>query len=139
MFMPGIDNSKTGEEATAEMERWTKAYEAGPTAFMAFHPEGATPMSPTQLGIQAVLCILIGITAAFIVSFFRNTSFLCKVSLVTSMGFIGFLLSDAAYCNWYRYPLDFTGAKLVDKLVGMALVGIVLATIIRNTKTQESK
>ena len=83
--MPGIDNSKTGEEATAEMERWTKAYEAGPTAFMAFHPEGATPMSPTQLGIQAVLDILIGITAAFIVSFFRNTSFLCKVSSRPSM------------------------------------------------------
>lgn len=138
-FVPGMDKSKTGEELTAEMDRWTRAYEAGPTAFLAYHPTGKAPMGTQELGLQALFDVLVGISAAFIVSFFRHTNFLCKVMLVGSIGLIAFLETDAPYYNWYRFPLNYTGMQLIDKLGGMVLVGFVLAAMIRNSKTEVSK
>lgn len=130
-LMPGMDLSLKGDALNAEMERWTRAWEAGPTGFLVFNLTGTTPVSPLNLVVQAVIDILIGIAAATVVSFFRPTRYGCRVALVVAIGLIAFLYTNATYMNWYRFPLDYTGARLLDMLAGMLVVGIVVGAIVR--------
>ncbi|MEM7454511.1 MAG: hypothetical protein AAF456_09175 [Planctomycetota bacterium] len=130
-FMPGWDRSLTGEELNSELARWNGAYESGPTGFLIFHPTGTSPISPRQLGVQLILDLFIGVFAAFIISHCANAGFVSKLTIAGLCGVLAFLASDAAYCNWFRYPLDFTLAKFADKVCGFLLVGLTLAILIK--------
>src|SRR5262245_18917850 len=65
-FMPGYDMNRKLTEA--EETAFQAKYEAGPTAFLVYHPTGVKAISPWALIRQALFNILCGLIAAFIIS-----------------------------------------------------------------------
>lgn len=136
--LPGYDQSLKGDELTADLERWSKAYEKGPNIFMVYHPEGTVPMSGKTLGIQLLCDMAVALICAIFVGLIRQKSFGTKIGMVVLLGLLAFLETDAAYANWWRFPLDYTGAQLLEKLGGMLLAGIVLAIMIKPDPSEET-
>jgi hypothetical protein len=46
------------------------------------------------------------------------------------------VIISVPYWNWYGFPLDFTGAQALEKIIGWFLAGLVLAAIVWPLKGQ---
>jgi len=126
-FMPGHDMSRS---PTAEEMR---KYEAGPTAFLVYHPTGEKVMTPGQLTRQALFTILGGLIAAFIIST-TVASLTTRGVMVMLMGLFAWLATNAPYWNWYRFPADFTVAQGLDRVIGWLLGGFLIAWMIQRAE-----
>jgi len=126
-FMPGHDMSRA---PTAEEIR---KYEAGPTAFLVYHPTGEKALSPGQLTRQALFDILCGLIAAFIISA-TVASLTTRGIMVMLMGVFGWLAINAPYWNWYRFPSDFTIGQGLDRVIGWLLGGFLIAWMIQRAE-----
>ena len=85
-FMPGIDMSR--KPTDAELNALYAKAEAGPTAFLVYHPTGAKAMTPGQLIRQALFNIVCGLIAAFIISA-TVASLTTRAVMITLMGSAG--------------------------------------------------
>jgi len=128
-----------GKVATDASESEKKAWEAkvkqGPTGILIIHPEGGEAMSPRQLGTELATNIISAFLAALLLTQVRS-GFGGRVLFVTGLGLFGFVITSVPYWNWYGFPLDYTGAQAIEKLVGWFLAGLVLAAIVRPKKGQ---
>ena len=123
-FMPGPE---MGKKPTAEQDKAFQAkYEAGPTAFLVYHPTGEKAMSPGQLLRQLLFDLLGGLIAAFIISM-TVASFGMRTALVTLMGLFAWLTVSVPHWNWYRFPAAFTLGEGLDGVIGCLLGGLVIA------------
>jgi hypothetical protein len=93
-FMPGYDMSRTPTEA--EQAAFQAKYEAGPTAFLVYHPTGEKVMTPGQLIGQALFQILGGLIAAFIISS-TVASLTTRGIMVALMGVFAWLAISLPY------------------------------------------
>jgi len=130
-FMPGYDMSRTPTKA--EEAAFQAKYEAGPTAFLVYHPTGAKVMTPGQLIRQALFNILCGLIAAFIISM-TVTSLTVRGIMVTLMGVFAWVEVNLPYWNWYRFPADFTIGAGLDTVVGWLLGGFLIAWMIQRAE-----
>jgi hypothetical protein len=127
-LMPGYDMSRTPTEA--EWAALQAKYEAGPTAFLVYHPTGQKMMMPGQLIREALFNILCGIIAAFIIST-TAASFISRVVMVMLMGLFAWLSISASYWNWYRFPGTFIIGEGLDQVIGWLLGGLLIAWILQ--------
>jgi hypothetical protein len=130
-FMPGYDMSRKPTEA--EMTAFQAKYEAGPTAFLVYHPTGEKAMSPGQLIRQALFNILCGLIAAFIMSM-TVASLATRGVMVALMGLFAWVEVNLPYWNWYRFPADFTLGAGLDQVVGWLLGGFLIAWLIQRAE-----
>jgi hypothetical protein len=130
-FMPGIDMSK--KPSDAERNAWQSKYEAGPTAFLVYHPTGEKAMSPGQLIRQALFNILCGLIAAFIISS-TVASLTTRGIMVALMGLFAWVEVNLPYWNWYRFPADFTFGAGLDTVIGWLLGGFLIAWMIQRAE-----
>ena len=130
-LLPGIDMSKTPTEA--ERNAWQLKYEAGPTAFLVYHPTGVNAMSPGQLIRQALFQIVGGLIAAFIISA-TVASLTTRAVMVMLMGLFAWLAFSAPYWNWYRFPAAFAIGEGLDRVIGWLLGGFLIAWLIQRAE-----
>ena len=130
-FMPGYDMNRrlTESEETAFQAK----YEAGPTAFLIYHPTGMKTMSPGSLIRQALFNILCGLIAAFIIST-TVASLAMRGVMVALMGVFAWAEVNLPYWNWYRFPGDFTLGAGIDAVVAWLLGGFLIAWLIHRAE-----
>lgn len=127
-FFPGRDMSKTPSEA--EQKVLIEKINRGPTGILVIHPEGGEMMSPRQLGTELATNVVSALLAALLLAQTR-LGFVGRVLFVTGLGLFGFVISSVPFWNWYGFPVEFTCAQLLEKVIGWFLAGIVLAAIVR--------
>jgi hypothetical protein len=127
-FVPGMDMGRT---PTAEEEAaWTSKYESGPTAFLVYHPEGETLMSPRQMGIEFASNVLAALVGAFMLSW-TVPSFGKRVALATLIGLAAWLSINVSYWDWYRFPAAFVSSELIEQVAGWFLSGLAMALVLK--------
>jgi hypothetical protein len=130
-FMPGYDMSS--KPTAAEQTALQAKYEAGPTAFLVYHPTGVKMLSPSQLIGEALFNILCGMIAAYIISTIA-ASFITRAVMVMLMGLFGWLSISASFWNWYRFPGAFIIGEGLDQVIGWLLGGLVIAWILQRSE-----
>jgi hypothetical protein len=127
-FFPGFDPSR---KMTPEEERaWTERYRRGPSGILVVEPGGREPMEPTQLVIELLADILAAGVAAFILAGLGGP-YLARAGAVGLLGVFEWADVNVSYWNWYKFPTVYTGAALVEEVVGWTLAGLAMALILR--------
>ena len=127
-FFPGMDPSR---KMTPEEERaWTERYRRGPSGLMIVQPGGRDPMEPTQFVVELLADILAAGVAAFILAGLGGP-LLARAGAVGLLGLFEWADLSVTYWNWYKFPTLYTGAALVEQVVGWTLAGLVMALMLR--------
>ena len=129
-WIPGGDQADRDPEGEAYMA-WEQKHKAGPRGFLVFDPEGGEPMSVQTMGIGAACNILVALIAALMLAGASIRSFFGRFFLVVGIGLIVVLVQDVPNWNWQNFPDDWTRGAIIDHLAGMAIVGFLLALIVR--------
>ena len=125
---PGFDPSR---KMTAEDERaWRERYRRGPTGILTVEAVGREPMEPTQFVIELLGDVLAAGVAAFILAGLGGP-YLARAGAVGLLGLFEWADLGVSYWNWDGFPTVFTGAALVDQVVGWTLAGLAMAAILR--------
>ncbi|MEO8859412.1 MAG: hypothetical protein ABI343_20700, partial [Burkholderiaceae bacterium] len=120
-MLPSLDSARMGDEAVV------KAYSAraatSPYAFVVYLPQGDDMMQMgPQIGRQWASDTLAALALAFVLGL-AGLSFRRRVALAAAVAVFAWLSTMLPYWNWYRFPLDFTLAALLEQLVGWLLAG----------------
>jgi hypothetical protein len=127
-FFPGMDPSR---KMTPEEERaWTERYRRGPSGLMIVQPGGRDPMEPTQFVVELLADILAAGVAAFLLAGLGGP-LLARAGAVGLLGLFEWADLSVSYWNWYKFPTLYTGAALVEQVVGWTLAGLVMALMLR--------
>ena len=128
-FFPGLDPSR---KMTPEEERaWTEKYRRGPSGILVVQPSGREPMEPTQFVVELLADILAAGVAAFILAGLGGP-LLARAGAVGLLGVFEWADISVSYWNWYKFPTLYTGAALVEQVVGWTLAGLVMALVLRS-------
>ncbi|MDW2981598.1 hypothetical protein [Rhodanobacter sp. KK11] len=124
-ILPSLDPKRMGDEAVL------KAYSAkaatSPYAFVVYLPQGEDMMQMgPQIGRQWASDTLAALALAFVLGL-AGLGFRRRVVLAAAAAVFAWLCTVVPYWNWYRFPLDFTLAALVEQLVGWLLAGAAMA------------
>lgn len=124
-LLPSIDPSKMGDPEVV------KAYSAkslaSPYAFVVYQPKGTDLMAMgPKIGVQWVSDTLSALVLAFVMGL-AGLSFGRRMALAAAAAVFSWLSLLVPYWNWYRFPLDFTAAALIEQLMGWLLAGAAIA------------
>ncbi|HET6805074.1 MAG TPA: hypothetical protein VFH59_06470 [Frateuria sp.] len=124
-ILPWLDPGAMHDEAVA------KAYAAkassAPYAWVVYLPQGGdmTRMGP-QLVTQWVSDTLAALVLAMLMSV-PGLGLRRRLGLGGAAAVFAWLSTMVPYWNWYRFPTSFTGAALLEQLVGWLLAGAAMA------------
>ncbi len=127
-LFPASDPSR--DPSPEEEMAWQDRYRAGPRGMVVFQPTGAEPMSPKQLGTEAISNVLAALIGAFLLSLMSG-GYLVRVVAVTSLGLFAWLSINVSYWNWFGFPVDFTIAAGILEVVGWLVAGLAMAAIVK--------
>ena len=98
-----------------------------PYAWVVYQPQGddLTQMSK-QLPRQWASDTLAALMLAFIMAF-AGMTFGRRLAIAAAVAVYAWLNTMVPYWNWYRFPLDFTQAALLEQLVGWLIAGAAMA------------
>jgi preprotein translocase subunit SecF len=124
-ILPSLDPKRMGDEAVL------KAYSAkaatSPYAFVVYLPQGEDMMQMgPQIGRQWASDTLAALALAFVLGL-AGLGFRRRVVLAAAAAVFAWLCTVVPYWNWYRFPLDFTLAALVEHGVGWLPAGPAMA------------
>ena len=133
-FVPGMD--MTHPPTDEQWAGFTKKVEAGPTAFIVYHPTGETPFSAKQLiiefGSNVFAALIVGLILVW-----SSPSIGKRIAIATLIGLAGWASIDISYWDWYRFPGNFISGEMIEQVFGWLLTGAAMAFILR-TKSTES-
>lgn len=134
-FFPGMEETPGAgrEQQAASMKAWEERLRRGPSGILVYQPGGSRPMSPRQLGTEALTNILGALIAAALLAMAGAglASFGARVFFVALLGLFASLAVDLSYWNWCGFPGSYTVAALVDQVVGWTLAGLVLGAMLK--------
>lgn len=124
-LLPSMDPAKMGDAEA------TKAYSAkslaSPYAFVVYQPKGTDLMAMgPQIGVQWASDTLSALALAFVLGL-AGLSFGRRLALAAVVAVFSWASVLVPYWNWYRFPLDFTAAALIEQVVGWLLAGAAIA------------
>jgi len=124
-ILPSLDPHKMSD-ATA-VKAYSEKSKSSPYAWLVYLPQGddLTQMGK-QLPRQWASDTLAALALAFVMGL-AGLSFRRRLALAAAAVMFAWLNLQIPYWNWYRFPLDFTWASLVEQLVGWLLAGAVMA------------
>ncbi|WP_426688772.1 hypothetical protein [Rhodanobacter ginsengiterrae] len=124
-LLPSLDPNKMGDEAV--LKAYSAKAAASPYAFVVYLPQGDDMMQMgPQIGRQWASDTLAALALAFMLGL-AGLSFRRRVTVAAAAAAFAWLCTVVPYWNWYRFPLDFTLAALVEQLVGWLLAGAAIA------------
>ena len=124
-ILPSVDPARLSDPAV------TKAYsekaKVSPYAWVVYLPQGEDMMQMgPQLGRQWASDTLSALALAFVMSL-ASFGLHKRLAIAAAVAAFAWLSSMVPYWNWYRFPLDFTLAALVEQLFGWLLAGAAIA------------
>ena len=128
-FFPSMTEEEQNDPAA--MEAWKKKVAVEPSGIVVYAPSGVVPMSPGTFGIELATDLVIAALALFLLCCAAGCcrTLVSRVLFVAMLGALSSIARDVPFWNWYGFPVTFTVAQIVDSIIGMALVGLVLALI----------
>jgi hypothetical protein len=125
--------SRKSDGQTLEQKAWAEKYFKGPTGILIFAPGGKESVSPARMAIGFLNDVALAILGMLLLSLTRDRvrTFFQRVALMTALGAMVVLAVHVPYWNWLGFTSDFTGAAIVDSLVGFCLLGLVQAPFVR--------
>ena len=86
-----------------------------------------------QLLAEFATNVMSSLLAAVLVSLAIDSlgSFLKRAFFVSILGLSAGIAVNVPYWNWYGFPAVFTLAEMLEHLIGFAIVGIVIAIILK--------
>lgn len=130
-WLPGISEADHKDPDSEGFKAWEKKYERGPRASIVYDPEGGTPMSPKVMGMGFVINVFIVLVVALMLRAAGIGSLFGRVVFVAGFGVFTALVMDIQNWNWMNYPNDWTRGFIIDHIAGMAILGVVLAFIVK--------
>ena len=108
-------------------------YKDSPSGLLIYHPPGGEMLTPRQLVTEFITNVVSSLIAACLVSQTLGSlaPFGKRVLFVTAIGLSAGIAVNVPQWNWYGFPSAFTLAAIVEHVIGFALVGVVVAAIIR--------
>ena len=127
---PGMDPARQADPAA--VEDWAEKHRAGPRGLVVYQPDGADPMSPTQLAMELFSNILAAFIAAYLISK-TGAPFARVVWLSMLLGLFAWAVVHVSLWNWYGFPGDYTAAALLEEVVGWTLAGIAMGWVLKKS------
>jgi hypothetical protein len=109
----------------AQMKQWM---ETGPSG-LAIIQTGPAGSMPSKLLFQLANSIVAGLLIAWLLSRTSGLRYWGKVGFVVTIAAVVTLLSYIPDWNWWSYSAAYTGAQIIDVIVGWFLGGLVLAKL----------
>ena len=125
-------------ESAEAMEKAEEMHKTMPHGLLIFHPStGPFSMTP-HLIVEFATNVVSSLIAAALVCMTIGSlgSFAKRMLFVTAIGLSAGIAVNVPYWNWYEFPTTFTLAQIVLHVVGFALVGAVIAAIIKPAAPQ---
>ena len=124
-------------------EDWTDAefnerHEKGPVGILNINAGGPV-MPPTMWVGGWAINLLVALVASWLLYLACPSlpHYFQRVAFVTILGIFVAIQADANLWNWMHYPTDYSVVMAADRIVGMFLVGIFAAAIVRRRKPVE--
>lgn len=127
-WIPGM--SQDTEPESEAYKLWESKHQRGPLAFIVYQPEGGEAMPPRTMIIGALISILGALMISWMLRGAAISSYLGRVAFVTGFGIVLAILVDAQMWNWMHYPIDWVKGYALDRIGGMAVLGILLGFIV---------
>lgn len=123
--LPSLDPRKMSDAPV--VHAYAEKAKASPYAWLIYVPQGddLTQMGP-QLGRQWASDTLSALALAFVMGL-AALGFARRLGIAAAVAIFAWLSAMVPYWNWYRFPLDFTLAALVEQLGGWLLAGALMA------------
>ena len=124
-ILPSLDPKKMGD--AAEVIAYQQQAIRSPYAWVVYMPQGddMTRMGP-QIGRQWASDTLSALALAFVMGL-AGLGFRRRLTLAAVAVAFAWLSTMVPYWNWYRFPLDFTWAALIEQLIGWLIAGAAMA------------
>jgi hypothetical protein len=124
-ILPYLEPKKMGD--AAEVIAYQQQAIRSPYAWVVYLPQGddMTRMGP-QIGRQWASDTLSALALAFVMGL-AGLSFRRRLALAAVAVAFAWLSTMVPYWNWYRFPLDFTWAALIEQLIGWLIAGAAMA------------
>lgn len=124
-LLPSLDPARMSDpEAVAAYS--TKSL-ASPYAFVVYQPIGTDMMAMgPQIAVQWLSDTLSALALAFVIGW-AGMRFGQRMGVTLAVAGFAWLSLRVPYWNWYRFPLDFTLAALIEQVVGWLLAGAAMA------------
>ncbi|WP_449428413.1 hypothetical protein [Rhodanobacter umsongensis] len=98
-----------------------------PYAWVVYLPQGDDMMQMgPQIGRQWASDTLSALALAFVMGL-AGLGFRRRIAVAAAAAVFAWLSTMVPYWNWYRFPLDFTWAALVEQLIGWLIAGAAMA------------
>ena len=124
-ILPSLDPKQMGDKAV--LKAYSEKAVTSPYAFVVYLPQGEDMMQMgPQIGRQWASDTLAALALAFVLGL-AGLGSRRRVALAAAAALFTWLCTMVPYWNWYRFPLDFTLAALVEQLVGWLLAGAAMA------------
>jgi hypothetical protein len=132
-FFPGtgLGPDATMQQKRAAMDQYGQKLAANPSGILIYHPPGAKPMTPGQLGTECLTELIEALLAVILLSQTRLTSFASRLGFVIVAGMLATIATNVSYWNWYGFPASYTAAYMMTGVVGFLCVGLVAAAVMK--------
>ena len=127
----GLGPDATMQQKRAAMDQYGQKLAANPSGILIYHPVGAKPMTPGQLGTEFLTELIEALLAVFLLSKTRLTSFASRLGFVIVAGMLATIATNVSYWNWYGFPASYTAAYMTTGIVGFLCVGLVAAAVMK--------
>ena len=114
---------------------YTKIHEKGPVGLLTI-AAGGPPMPPTMWVFGWIINFLVALIASWLLYLACPSlpRYVQRVAFMMILGLFVGIAADANMWNWMNSPLDFSLVMAADRIVGMLLVGILVAAIVRRRR-----
>ena len=124
-MVPGLTSTQMQDEAA--VAAYSQKAKTNPYAFIVYQPQGKDGMDMgMNLATQFVSGTLASLALAFVLAL-GAFGFGKRVFISGLMGLSAWLAISVPYANWYRFPMDFTVANLIEQVLGWVLAGLAIA------------
>jgi hypothetical protein len=124
-MLPSLDPKKMGD--ATEVRAYSIKAVRSPYAFVVYQPQGTDMMQMgPQIGRQWASDTLSALALAFVIGL-AVVGFRRRLAIAAAAAVFAWLSTLLPYWNWYRFPLDFTLAALVEQLIGWLIAGAAMA------------
>jgi hypothetical protein len=127
----GVGKNATREEKSEAMKQMQQKIAANPSGILMYHPPGRPFAFGKTLVIEFSTEVLQAILVIWLLAQTRIDSFAGRVGFVLVAGILAAITTNVSYWNWYGFPGVYTASYILIEIVGLLLVGIVAALLLR--------
>lgn len=133
-ILPSLDPAQMNNPAV--VRAYSIKAVRSPYAWVVYQPQGTDMMQMgPQIGRQWASDTLAALSLAFVMGLVAS-GFRRRLAVAAVVAVFAWLSISQPYWNWYRFPLDFTLAALIEQLVGWLLAGAAMAWWLGRDKPQ---